>query len=101
MNSIEEAIKKFPVEFQYTISGRAHTTPSEVNRVNHVALNAAISLEKWDNVREILELPEYQAPLHGVVYCLASYSDISKRNWCKICKLLDDGKIVEFTNVDE
>lgn len=94
MQSIFEAIKKYPMEFMATVSSRAGTTPSEVNRRNHTALQAAIQTQNWEKVKELIQNPAYYAALNGVVYCLENYTGIEIKEWCSICSLMDNNKII-------
>lgn len=94
MNTIFEAIQKFPNQFKSTVCCRSKSTPSLTNAKNHNLLSMAIELEDWDSVKVILELDVYRKPLEGVVYCLETYSDIDSEDWLYIVGLFEENKIV-------
>lgn len=89
MERLLEQVKKYPTDFQIAIAARSKTTPSEVNRANHIALYTHIGLEEWDEALAVMSKPEYRRPLEGVVYCLEAYSGMDKQTWHEICNLLD------------
>lgn len=93
MKSILEAIKKFPNEFMATASARSITTPSEINKRNHIALQQAIFKKDWDSVKEIITEPTYYNALNGVVYCLGHYSSIGMVDQHTICELMDNNNL--------
>lgn len=81
MKTILEAIKLYPQKFIDTLQRRADTTPSEVNRENHLSLVSYI--EQEDDLCIVLQLldPTYYNPLEGVIFCLERYSGIDKDVW--------------------
>lgn len=93
MNTLLDAIKLYPAQFINTLNSRARTTPSEVNKSNHMLLALNIEAGHWDRVEHILNLPQYQQPLEGVVYCLSNYSDIEGEVWYNIVDLFKQGKL--------
>jgi len=101
MKSIEAAIKKYPQEFMDSINARSRTTPSETNRLQHLALYEAIGEENWEEVHKILCSRYSAGPLTGVVYCLESYSDIENEAWHEICKLFEDDAIIALPEDEE
>lgn len=77
MKTLLEYIKLHPEAFIATATRRSQTTPYQQNRANHLLLAKSISGEKWDNVTNIISMPEYQSPLDGVVVCLNDFSSLS------------------------
>lgn len=74
MKTLLDYIKQYPDAFRYTAERRSETTPSATNRMNHNIFAEAVANEDWNIVEELINLPEYQKPLDGVVTCLISYS---------------------------
>lgn len=94
MQSILDAIKKYPAHFASTAAHRAGTTPSEINKRKHIELQQAIQTQNWEKVKEIIKDPQYYHALKGVVYCLEQVTGIDGSQWCKICGLMDENKII-------
>lgn len=95
MLTVLEAIKQYPQYFQLSCLGRSRTTPSDVNRKNHIDLAAAIEVKAWDEVKNILDKPQYYKPLEGVIYCLGDYSSIDNSVHHVIVDMFHQGHITE------
>ncbi len=94
MKTILEAIKIYNKEFITTLKCRAETTPSAMNRENHLSLISYIEQRDYHNIGlQILE-EWYQKPLEGVIFCLKRYSGMDKEVWMEIVQLWEDGKLV-------
>lgn len=93
MQTILEAIQKFPNEFASTAAARSCTTPSEINKRHHLKLQQAIQTKDWDKVKEVIKDPSYYSGLRGIVYCLSHYSPIEMRAHHAICELMDQNQI--------
>lgn len=94
MQNIFEAIKKYPMEFMDSASHRSCTTPSEINRRNHIKLQQAIQTENWEQVKELIKDPSYYSPLRGVVFCLSRSADLTMQDHHTICELMDQNQII-------
>lgn len=93
MLTVLDAIKQYPQHFQLACLGRAGTTPSDVNRENHIDLAGGIEVKAWDVVKTILDNPEYRKPLEGVIYCLGNYSSIDNSIHHVIVDMFNQGHI--------
>lgn len=77
-------IKLYPEAFSRTAEMRSITTPSATNRSNHILLSEAIDSQDWDTVERVINLPEYQSPLDGVIACLIGYSHLDMETCTEI-----------------
>ena len=94
MKTLLEAIQAHPEQFISTIEARADTTPSEVNKTNHLFMAHWIKMEMWEFVGELLTDLMYRKPLEGVVFCLDRYSDIDNNVWHLIVDLFNEEKFL-------
>lgn len=92
MKTLLEAIKKHPQVFIDTCRARANTTPSVINKSNHLQIAIAIENSLWYHVERLLADCTYHKPLEGVVFCLKLDYDMSEKG--KIIKLFENGDLV-------
>lgn len=94
MNSILDAIKQYPEAFIQTARSRANTSPSHMNRTNHIKLVNAIREQNWDEVSEIITNPYYYRAFEGVVHCLGLYGGLEHDQLYPILMLHENGMII-------
>ena len=81
-------IKMYPEGFTH----RSETTPSDLDRENHLTFSEGIENEDWKVVEDMINSPEYRKPLDGVVACLISYSGLNFDTCCDIYELWNYGE---------
>jgi hypothetical protein len=94
MNTILDAIKMYPQQFIDTCYVRSQSTPSPLNKNNHLFLAEKIKENDWGMVEDKLTRAAYSKLLKGVILCLERYSDIDNETWHEIVKLYEEGKLV-------
>lgn len=94
MNTILDAIKLYPQQFINTCYARSQSTPSPINKNNHLFLAQKIKENDWEMVEDRLTRAAYSKPLKGVIFCLERYSDIPNPVWHEIVKIYEEGKLV-------
>ena len=76
VNKILNFIKQYPEEFCNVIKVRSQTTPSDINRRNHLLLVKYINSGAWNDVQQLISSTEYKHPFDVVIDCMNKYSGL-------------------------
>lgn len=94
IKSLLDAAKVYPETFIGTALMRAGTTPSPMNKANHLLLAGAIEHEAWNVVQEVFVNKQYRKALDGLVCCLNTHDRLGHEVHGEIVKLFEEGNFI-------